>query len=421
MSRASVAHLSLVVGGELVDAAGGRLGRVDDLIVRLGGDGYPPLAGLLATVAGRQVFVAAEQVAELGASRVLLASTRVDLRPFARRQGEVLLRGDVLDRQLVDVDGRRLVRANDIELARVAGWWAVVGVDVGVRGFARRLLPRRLAARLGPGPFLDWASVEPLTGHLPSLRLRVPHPKLARLHPAELADLVEAASLRNGAEIVDAVRGDRELEADVFEELDDRHRLGLLAGRTDAEAAAVLARMEDDDAADLLGSLEEERREAVIALLPTVQRRRVRTLLGYDPATAGGLMGLDLVAVYPQATRDEALDRVRRSSAGAEALAAVFVVNERHRLRGAIALADLLRADPGSRVGECADPAPRSVSTAASLEEIARLMADFDLAVVPVLDASERLIGVVTVDDILEAVIPRGWRRPVAAAGGDPR
>jgi hypothetical protein len=140
-----VFHLSLIVGGELRDASGERLGRVDDLIVRLGDQDYPPVTGVVATVAARQVFVAAEQVVELGPGFVLLEADRLDLQHFRRRPQEVLLKKDVLDRQLINVDGARLVRANEIELARLEGWYRVVGVDVSLRGLVRRVIPRALS------------------------------------------------------------------------------------------------------------------------------------------------------------------------------------------------------------------------------------------------------------------------------------
>ena len=298
-----VLHLSLVVPGELRDATGEKLGRVDDLIVRLGGDEYPPVSGLVATVAGRQVFVPAEEVEQIGDRCVTLRVGRLDLQHFQRRSSEVLLKKDVLDRQLINVDGARLVRSNEIELARLDGWYRVVGVDTGLRGLLRRVVPRALSRRIGTGAFLDWASVEPFTGHVPTVRLRIPHPKLARLHPAQLADLVEQASHTQGEEILDAVGGDPELEADVFEELEPHHQREFVEERSDAEVAEVLRRMEPDDAADLLGELPEERREEVVRLLPLVQRRRVRALLGYDPATAGGLMSPEFVCVFSQATQ----------------------------------------------------------------------------------------------------------------------
>ena len=413
-----VLHLSLIVGGELRDRLGGQIGRVDDLIVRLGEDGYPPVTGLLATVASRQVFVPADEVEEIDHGRVALRSGRLDLQPFRRRPREVLLKKDVLDRQLINVDGARLVRSNEIEIARLGGWYRVVGVDVGLRGLVRRLVPRAFAESVGVGEFLDWASVEPFTGHVPTVRLRVPHPKLARLHPAQLADLVEAASHREGEEIITAVGEDPELEADVFEELESHHQLEFLDERPDEQVAQVLARMEADDAADLVAELPEERRKDVVELLPAVQRRRVRALLGYDPATAGGLMSPEFVCVYSQATQAEVLERVRMSRCSAEALAWIYVMNARKRLTGAVALADLLRADPGLRIGEIAD-IPQRVRPDADLEEVSRLMTDYDLTVVPVVDEQERLLGVITVDDVLELVLPKGWRRRFGVLGED--
>jgi CBS domain-containing protein len=413
-----VLHLSQVVGGELRDAAGERLGRVDDLIVRLGDDEYPPVTGAVASVAGRPVFVPAEQMRELDRGRITLSGDRLDLQHFLRRPQEVLLRKDVLDRQLINVDGARLVRANDIELTRLEGWYRVVGVDVSLRGLARRVAPRPLARLIRPGDFLDWASVEPFTGHVPTVRLRVPHPKLARLHPAQLADLVEAASHREGEEIIAAFADDPEREADVFEELESGHQREFAEERSDEEIAQLLAHMESDDAVDLVLELPEERREQVIALLPAPQARRVRALLGYDPATAGGLMSPEFLCVYADATREEALDRVQRSTLPPEAVGWIYAMNTHRRVRGGISLADLVRMEPGGRLSQ-AIRAVQSVRPDADLEEVARLMTDFDLTVVPVLDDEEHLLGIVTVDDVLELVLPEGWRRRFGLLGAD--
>src|SRR6476659_7953009 len=133
---AEILHLSLVVGGELRDAAGGRLGKVNDVIVRLDSD-YPPVSGVLATVAGRQVFVPAEALATIEHGLVSVRESKLDLQAFERRPDEVLLKKDVLDRQLINIDGARLVRANEIEIARLGGWYRVVGVDNGLRGLLR--------------------------------------------------------------------------------------------------------------------------------------------------------------------------------------------------------------------------------------------------------------------------------------------
>ena len=405
-----VLHLSLVAGGDLRDAQGERLGRVDDLIVRLEGEDYPPVSGAVATVASRQVFVPAAQIESIEHGAVSLRAESLDLQHFRRRPGEVLLKKDVLDRQMINVDGARLVRANEIELARLDGWYRAVGVDTGLRGLVRRLVPRPLAERVEPGGFLDWASIEPFTGHVPTVRLRVPHPKLARLHPAQLADLVEAASHNEGEEILAAVAADPEREADLFEELEDQHQREFVEDRDDAAIADLLARMEADDAADLVLQLPEERREPVIGLLSPAHARRIRTLLGYDPATAGGLMSPEFICLYGDATREEALDRVAHSRVHADAAAWLYAMSIHRRLHGAVRLADLVRAPEGTRLADLISSV-QTVAPEAELEEVARLMTDFDMTVVPVVDSEHVLLGVITVDDVLELVLPEGWRR----------
>ena len=149
----------------------------------------------------------------------------MDLRRFERRPGELLLAHDLLARHIINMVGVRLVRANEIELAEVDGEWQVVGVDPSSRPVLRRLLPGRLGRGIRPGSLLDWESIEPFVSHVPSARLRIPYRKLARLHPAQIADIVEAASHEEGEEIIEAVKADRELEADVFEELDTEHQV----------------------------------------------------------------------------------------------------------------------------------------------------------------------------------------------------
>src|SRR5437763_4217946 len=332
-----ILHLSALVGSPLRDSDGERLGKVEDVIVRLGGAGYPPITGFLVNVAGRTAFLGSERVSEIGSDGVMLRKAKLDLRHFERRPDEVLLRRDLLDRQLINVEGARLVRANEIELALVAGAWRVAGVDTGPRGGLRRLLPKRLGAHIATGEFLDWACVEPFVGHVPTLRLRVPHPKLAKLHPAQIADLVEAASRREGEEIIQAVGDDdRELEADVFEELDDQHQREFLAERPDEQIAEILSRMAPDDAADVIGELDEDRRERILRLLPVSHRVKVRALLGYDPAEAGGLMSPDFLLLPGATSAGDALAAVQRSTIAPELLTTVFVSAPDGSLQGSV-------------------------------------------------------------------------------------
>jgi hypothetical protein len=415
-----ILHLSTVVGSPLRDADGERLGKVEDLIVRLGGVGYPPITGVLVTVAGRQSYLGVERVSDIGSDGVVLRKAKLDLRHFERRPEEVLLKRDLLDRQLINVEGARLVRANEIELALVGGSWRVVGVDTGPRGGLRRLLPRPLGAHIATGEFLDWAGVEPFVGHVPTVRLRVPHPKLAKLHPAQIADLVEAASRHEGEEIIQAVGDDdRELEADVFEELDDQHQREFLEDRPDEQVAQILSRMAPDDAADVVGELEEDRRENVLALLPVSHRVKVRALLGYDPAEAGGLMSPDFVLLHGSSSVEDALRAVRNSRVAADLLSAVYVSASDGTLAGTVPVTALVRAEPDQRLDADFKHELPCLSPDAPFEEVARLMADYNLISIPVVDESKRMVGVITVDDVLEAMVPRGWRRRFGLLGED--
>jgi hypothetical protein len=415
-----ILHLSSIVGSALRDADGERLGKVEDVIVRLGGVGYPPITGFLVTVAGKTSYLGVQRVSDIGPSGVVLRKAKLDLRRFERRDDEVLLKRDLLDRQLINVEGARLVRANEIELALVAGSWRVVGVDTGPRGGLRRLLPKTLGAHIATGEFLDWAGVEPFVGHVPTVRLRVPHPKLAKLHPAQIADLVEAASRPEGEEIIQALNhDDRELEADVFEELDDQHQREFLGERSDSEIAQIVSRMAPDDAADVIGDLDEDRREPVLSLLPVSKRVKVRALLGYDPAEAGGLMSPDFLLLAGTTPVADALDAVRRSEIAPELLNVVFVRAPDGSLHGSVPVVALLRSDGGRQLLGLVKHEVPCLSPDASFEEVARQMADYNLTSIPVADENDRMVGVVTVDDVLEAMLPRGWRRRFGLLGED--
>jgi CBS domain-containing protein len=415
-----ILHLSSVVGSPLRDSDGEQLGKVEDVIVRLGGTGYPPITGFLVKVAGRTSFLGVDRVSDIGPDGVVLRKAKLDLRRFERRPEEVLLKRDLLDRQLINVEGARLVRANEIELALVAGSWRVVGVDTGPRGGLRRLLPKPLGVHIATGDFLDWACVEPFVGHVPTVRLRIPHPKLAKLHPAQIADLVEAASKREGEEIIQAVGDDdRELEADVFEELDDQHQREFLEDRPDEQVAEILSRMAPDDAADVIGELDEDRRESVLGLLPASHRVKVRALLGYDPAEAGGLMSPDFLLLGASTPVGNAIEAVRQSNIEPELLTAVFVGSSDGVPEGSVPVTALLRGDPVAPLGQLVKHEIPSLSPDTSFEEVARLMADYNLTAIPVVDEQRRMVGVVTVDDVLGAMLPRGWRRRFGLLGED--
>ncbi len=345
-------NLSGLLGRPLTARDGESLGRLSDVIVRLRGADDPLVTGLVGTVGGRQVYIPIEQVSSFDADELKLTSARLDLRRFERRDGEVLLRADVLGHRLIDVDRARLVRAADLQLARRDGEWVLSGVDT-------RRRPRRILGWLGlgghrqdPGVFRDQSEFEALIGHPESAVLRGPFARIRGLKPAQIADLLENASKEEETEILGRVHADPELEADVFEELDEDLATRLLGARSDQEIAEVLTRMRADDAADAIAELPQRRREPVLDLLPAGQRTKVLTLMGFNPTSAGGLMGMDYLAL-PSGTRvEEVLLAVRQAvSLQPEALTSVHAVGKKGRLRGVARLVALLQADPEALLG----------------------------------------------------------------------
>src|SRR6266851_4021394 len=385
----------------VLDAAGEQVGRVEDFIAKLTDGGYPPITGLKVGVGGHDVFVGRKLIEKLEPGSVRLNTNTIDMTAFQRRPGEVLLSADVLGRHLMDMARGRLVRAHDLVLGQVDGEWRLLGVDRSPRAMLRRLVPRKARPDLRHHVLLDWKEVQPFVAHVPTARLLVPLQRLRRLHPAQIADLVEGASHEEGEEIMDAVERDVELAADVFEEL-----------------ARVLDRMAPDDAADLLGQLDQERRLPVLNLMSAVQQRKLRKLLQYHPTTAGGMMSPDYVWVIRTATVAEALEAVRTDDKSPhQLLNTVFVTEENGRFVGTASAADLIRGDAKSRVDQV-QLVTVSVPAGADLADLALAMTDYNLTALAVTDATGNLIGAVTVDDAIKALVPDDWRARVEASSG---
>ena len=409
--------LSELLGRPLTARDGESLGRLSDVIIRLRGNDCPLVTGLVGKVGKRQVFIPLDQVSSLGDQELKLTSARLDLRRFERREGEVLLRADLLGHRLIDVERARLVRAANLQLARRDGELVLAGVAT------RR--PRPLLRLFGRGQdtgevFRDQGEFEALIGHSASAVLRGPFARIRRLKPAQIADLLEDASKEEQTEILGHVHVDPELEADVFEELDEDKATQLFGARSDAEVAEVLSRMRADDAADAIAELPQRRRQPVLDLLPAGQRTKVLTLMGFNPTSAGGLMNVDFLALPGGTTAEDVIGAVRSAvSIQPEALTSVHAVDDGGRLEGVARLAAVLQADPAAELVSFCDTDPVRVGPNTDAVDVAVLMTDYNLITIPVVDDRCVMLGVITVDDVLEVALPEDWRRREAAEPPD--
>ncbi|MBV9596640.1 MAG: magnesium transporter [Chloroflexi bacterium] len=400
----------------LLNPVNERLGRVEDVIVRIADTGHPRVTGLKASIGGRHLFVPEQLIARMSPDGVRLHGQTLHLGSFERRAGEVLLDQDVLDRRLIDVGTGRLVHASNLVLTADQDGWRLTGVDISPGGLLPRVLRR---ATPKPADILDWSRIQPFVGHVPTAGVLMPIGPFRRLHPAQIADLVEQASHEEGEEIINAVEADPELTADVFEELDPEHQVEFIQSRSDVDAAAVLARMAPDDAADLLNELDQPRRRPVLDLIPTPQGQKLRALLQYHPSTAGGMMSPDFISVLSQTPLSEVLDRVRSAdNVPSQLLSSIFVTDLDNRLVGTVGLADIVRGAPDVLVDRLPGLVRGGVRVDTDLPEVALRMTDFNLPAVGVIDDADRLVGAISVDDLLEVVVPDEWRRREEASSG---
>src|SRR5438105_5998825 len=410
--------LTQLLKSPVLNPAGTEVGRVEDFIVKLTEGTYPPVTGLKVRVGAEDVFVGKGLIDSLEPGGVRLNTHTIRTEAFQRRPGEVLLAADVLGHHLVDVNKGRIVQAHDLVLAPSVDGWYLAGIDRSPQAMLRRLVPRRGRPDLRRHVILDWKDVQPFVGHVPTAKLLMPLQRLRRLHPAQIADIVEGASHEEGQEIIEAVESDPALTADIFEELDPEHQVEFIKSKSNEDAAQILERMAPDDAADLLSELDQERRKPVFDMMSSGQQHKLRKLLQYHPTTAGGMMSPDYVWVIRGATVDMALEAVRiDDKTPHQLLNTVFVTEQEGRYVGSIGVADLLKADHARKVDEL-ELTDCSALGNADFADVTLLMADYNLPSLAVVDAAGNLIGAISSDDVIEALVPEDWRARVEASTG---
>jgi CBS domain-containing protein len=415
--RQAIVSLAGLLGEPVLNQAGQEVGRVVDVVARLyGEERYPPVTGLVVRVGRRSAFLDASAIATVEHRTVKLRTARLDLREFVRRPGEVLLARDVLDHQLVDVDGVQVIRAADLYLAPIAGQIRLVGVDVSVQSLLRRLGPRRLRARPTPDKVIDWDAVAPFgeesTEVPPTVRLRARQEALRRLRPGELADLLEDLGRPGRQELLATL--ERQTAADALEEMDPDELEGLLRESPPARAAELVAAMEPDEAVDALRDLSGQEREELLARMPPSVRQRLAGLLDYPEDRAGGFMTPMLVTVNEQETVGGVRARLADQVEHRDEIDAVAVCDDQHRLLADVPLFDLLIADGEQRLsallGESAHTSPVVVGPQADVGEVAAALVESRRSSLLVVDEDCHPLGRILADDVLDALTPETGR-----------
>jgi magnesium transporter len=411
-----MAFLSELIGRPVTDIDGKYIGKLQDLVARLqSGLAHPVIEAIVIRQPGDPKIIPFSAAAVL-ISRAIPLNCRVeDIGHYQTDEQDIFLAQDVLDKLIIDTDGARVVRVNDLELLRVNGSVLVSNVDVSSMGILRRLgLAGAARSVLGllrikaPQTYISWDDVE-LLRQDQSMRLRVPVEKLHDLHPADVAEIISDLNRLQSGQFIESL--DVEHLADALEEVEPEFQASLMQDMPDEKAADVLEEMEPDEAADLLAELPEERSRELLALMEKEDADDVRMLLAYPEESAGGIMTTEYAAVPPQSTAAQALQILRETADEAETVFYIYVTDEQEHLVGVISLKALVFARPDALVREFMQTRLITVLPLEEQDEVAQVISKYDLLALPVVDEENRLIGIVTADDALDKIIPTAWKK----------
>ncbi len=404
-------HATEVLGAEVHDARGHYVGRVKEMFI-VPAEQPNRVARMLLGRGRYQPLVARhDQIAQIAPGSIQLTVGERELEAFQPNEGWLAVGKDLLDQQIIDINGRKVVRVNDLDFdeQRTNGTveLKVTQVDAGLQGAVRRLLQgvispaaiRRLQGTL-PGTQLPWEFVNLIEAdRLRRVKLRISSDKLEQIHPADLADIVEELSPDQRHSIIESL--DEETAAETLAELDDRLKTQVVENLGTEKAGDILEEMDPDEAADLLADLPPETSRELLEELPRDDAQEVTALLQFEENSAGGMMNTDFVLVGLDAERDEVVEWIRGLEIHAEQLDTILLINKEAVLSGSVAAGRLLLAAPGDKMADLSAEPVVSVLAGADRKEVFALFDKYNLRTLGVVDENGRPIGVITVDDVV--------------------
>jgi CBS domain-containing protein len=400
--RESLVSVAGLIGKRVKYQGGKEIGRLVDVVVRHGEDSYPPVSGLIVKVGQSKSFIDGARISKLTQNEIQLSSAKVDLTEFTRREGESLLDADVLDHQIVDVNGLRVVRSSDLYLAPLDSEIRVVGVDISFKAFLRRIFPGALGRGPIPKHVIDWANVASLAHGTGVVRSTESRAALSQLRPADLADLIEDLAGRERNALIEML--DPELAADALEEMEDDELQGLLRGLSAQRSAELISRMEPDEGAEVLRDLDDDHRESIFMEMDISVAKQLRKLVEFDETLAGGIMTSHMLITHEADTVASALallveHRSRDISDG------VVVVDAKGKLLDHIQIIELIAAKPGAKLSSLMGPPyPTSVNLNTRLDEVIDEFANNRGSSIIVVDEKNKPVGRILADDLVDAL-----------------
>jgi len=408
-------YLSRLIQTPIVDAEGVRLGTLGDVAVDLR-DPLPRVTALCMRADRSQVaLIPWDAVAIIDPQQVRLRVVRRFLQPRPLQPDEMLL-ADILDTQVVDTDGLKVVRVNDLQLSRVNSEVRLVAADVGILGLLRRLSVdgvvqgvARLVGRTLPDRVIPWKMVATFSGPLTPVKLSISRERLREIHPADLGQLMEDLDRDERVEVMTALG--HEAAAEALAVAEPEVQTDVMKSLPSDLAADILEEMSPDEATDVLTDLPQARAQKLINLMGPEEAQDVKELLKYPEGTAGSVMTTEFVALPEGLTAEQTLQRLRQLAPEAEHIFYFYVEDAAHRLVGVLPLRALIVAPPSQRIAEIMTREVVVLTAEDDLETVGAALTKYDLLALPVLDANGRLVGVVMVDDVMETVLRKGRRR----------
>ena len=409
-------YLSQLLGNPIIDASGEVLGKVSDLGIATG-EVFPRVTSLAFIGPGKTPFMISwrKYVDSFDENEIRLKVTATDVRFSYLQPEEVLIARDILNKQIVDTRGMRVVRVNDLKLSDTSSsQLRLLGAEVGVRGLLRSISPRletivcNAAQTLGkpiPENIITWSYMDLVERDLSNVKLSVSHKTLDDMHPADVADIIEQLDPRLRGQVFAQL--DAEQQAEAVAELDDDEMAAeLVEGLEDRAASQILSAMDPDDAAELVSELDYEKAEKLLRLMGVNEQRAVRQLLGYRDNTAGRIMTSEFLAVPETATAEDAIQALQDLEEGFESVRYIYLIDEKGLLSGVVSLNQLIVADLREPLANIATPRADVIvaNPEDDQEDVAEDISKYNLLAMPVVDDAGKLVGIVTVDDALEVM-----------------